>query len=306
MSYDEMFELESELQEEVKLGKFLKERLSLLWERYHNQLLISIFLVGICLVITIWSLIPPFNDLSIDTSPGMILQEPSLNHWLGTNDYGQDAFNLLLTAIRNSIGFGLLTSFISSSIAVIFGVIGPFKGGKTDTVFQFITNIALVFPIIPTIILISTLTEERTMILILLVIALFNWPWAARSIRAQVLSIKERNYIKIAKMSGLSKTRIAISEVIPNVLSYVILSFTIITGIAIQTEAGIAMIGLGQQDFITLGYLLQEAQRNQYITTGQYHLWIPPGIILMLFLVLIYAVHGSFSSTFNPKSREKL
>lgn len=289
-----------------KLKDAVIERLSILWNRYKRQCLAVLFFIVTILVIIILSAVPPFNNLGTSRDPSRINQDPSSLYWLGTNYRGQNMFNMLLTGTRNSIIFGFVTSILCTSIAILVGVIGPFIGGVVDKITQFITNIALIFPIIPFIILMSTLTEERTTLSTLLIIAFFNWPWAARSIRAQVLSIKERDYIKVSRMSGVSSTRIAFSEVLPNVLSYVFLCFVIITGIAIQIEAGIALLGLGQQDYLTLGWLLTDAIENQAINTFQYHLWIPPGVILMLFLLLIYNLHGSFSSTFNPKSRETI
>ncbi|MBN1800498.1 MAG: ABC transporter permease [Candidatus Lokiarchaeota archaeon] len=289
--------------EKRSLRAAFKERLRLAWTNYRRQCLAVIFFMTICLVITIWSLIPPFNDVSPNQGDNLF---PSSTFWLGTNQSGQDVFHLLITGTRNSIGFGFLASIISTGIAIVFGVVGPYIGGVVEKITEFVTNVILIFPVIPFILLLGTLTQERTMASILWVIALFNWPWAARSIRAQVLSIKERDYIKISRMSGISSTRIAITEVLPNVLSYVFLCFVIITGIAIQVEAGIAMLGLGQQDYITLGSLLWDAQHYGAIIRGYYHIWIPPGLLIILFLVIIYNLHGSFSSTFNPKARELL
>ena len=147
---------------------------------------------------------------------------------------------------------------------------------------------------------------EESMWIILVVIAFFNWPWASRSIRSQILTLKERNFVKIAKISGVRSTKIAFVEVLPRVLSYVFLVFAIMVAIAIQSEAGIALIGLGQQDFISLGsllydYMIAGAPQHHY-----YHWFIPPGLFLVLFVLLIYVAHASFTKTFNPRARENL
>ena len=228
-----------------------------------------------------------------------------LRHYFGwVNRFGQDNFNLLLRGFSNSILFGFITASICTGIAIFFGVIGPYLGGVFDYITQFITNIALAFPVIPFILLLSALTQERSVNQLILVISFFYWPWAARSMRAQVLSIKEREYIKISKMSGVSSVKIAIVEVLPGVLSYAFLTFTISVAIAISTEAGISMLGFGQKQFLTLGFLLDEALTQSYIINAKYYVWIPPGVVLTLFLLLIYLVHGSVSSLFNPKTRE--
>jgi len=287
------------------LGGSSQKRLKLLWTRYRNQLIMLILFVIISIIFIVISYIPPFNDID---RYYFVLERvrlpPSLTFPMGTNRYGQDNLNLLLRGFSNSIVFSFITALLCTGIAVIFGVIGPYIGGIVDYISQFITNIALVFPVIPFILLLSALTQERSIYQMIFIIALFYWPWAARSMRAQVLTIKERDYIKISKMSGIGSTRIAITEVLPGVLSYLFLTFVISVAIAIATEAGIAMLGFGQNDFLTLGYLLDEVLTQGYIITGKYYIWIPPGLVLTLFLLLIYALHGSVSSLFNPKTRE--
>ncbi|MFX1274426.1 MAG: ABC transporter permease [Promethearchaeota archaeon] len=276
-----------------------------LWNRYRNQIImLSIFII-ITIFFIIITYIPPFNDISryyYDIERVRLPPSPAFP--MGTNRYGQDNLNLLLRGFSNSIIFSFITALICTGIAVLFGVIGPYIHWTTDTISQFITNVALVFPVIPFILLLAALTEERSIYQMIVIIALFYWPWAARSMRAQVLTIKERDYIKVSKMSGIGSAKVAVTEVLPGVLSYTFLTFVISVAIAIATEAGIAMLGFGQNDYLTLGYLLDEVLTQGYIITGKYYIWIPPGAILTLFLLLIYALHGSISSIFNPKTRD--
>ncbi len=294
-----------EINKEENGSFLLMRKLKLLWMRYHYQLIMGLIFIIISTFFIVISYIPPYNDVM---RYYYVLERvnlpPSISFPMGTNRYGQDNFNLLLRGFSNSIVFSFITALICTGIAVIFGVIGPYVGGILDYITQFITNIALVFPVIPFILLLSALTQERSIVQMIFVIALFYWPWAARSMRSQVLTIKERDYIKISKMSGISSVRIAINEVLPGVLSYAFLTFVISVAIAIATEAGIAMLGFGQNDFITLGYLLDEVMTQSYMVTGKYYLWIPPGVVLTLFLLMIYTLHGSVSTLFNPKTRE--
>lgn len=235
----------------------------------------------------------------------MIFAPPSLEHPLGTNDYGNDQLSVLLHATATSIIMGFFVALISVSIAIVLGVVGAYKGGIVDNIFQLITNIALVFPVIPLILLLSTMLNERSLLIVSLIIAFISWPWAARSIRAQVLSLKERDFVKVAKVTGISETNIAIREIIPNMLSYIFLTFTIIIGIAISVEAGISLVGLGQDTDITLGRLLYWSKEYGHITGGFYNLWLPPGIVLTVFIGLIFVVQSSMTQVFNPRLREK-
>ncbi|MFX0092870.1 MAG: ABC transporter permease, partial [Candidatus Hodarchaeota archaeon] len=234
-----------------------------------------------------------------------IFGDPSLIHPLGTNDFGNDTLIVLIHATKNSILLGFIVAAFCVCIAVFMGVVGSFKGGILDELFQLVTNIALVFPVIPSILLLSTMLNQRSMFIVATIIALVSWPWAARAIRAQVLTLKEREYVRLAKVTGMSDTKIAIMEIVPNIFSYVMLVFAIDVGIAITFEAAISMVGLGQETDLTLGRMLYWSKEFGHVTGGFYHLWLPPGIVLTLFIILIYMLHSSMTQVFNPRLREK-
>ncbi|MFX1573176.1 MAG: ABC transporter permease [Promethearchaeota archaeon] len=297
-----------ELKEIISTKEIIKEKFHAAMDRYKRQIILMLVFFIVVLIIVILTLIPPFNDpekrywvirdVSLDN-----YAKPSLKHLLGTDQAGRDQLTRLLHAVRNSLAFGLVTGGICTGIAVFLGIVGPFKGGVVDAIASFMTNIALVFPQIPFILLMSAILEIREWWITMLVIALFTWPWAARSIRSQVLTLKERNFIKVSKMSALKDMRIAFTEVLPNVLPYVLLAFIIFLGNAIIIEAGIAMIGLGQQNWLTLGLLLNHAVDFAWITSFSYWLWIPPGICLILIYLSFFVVQSSLSRTFEQRTK---
>ena len=308
-------EVDLKNQEELKLKlsarDIIKERYHAAMDRYRRQIIFMLIFFIVILIIVILTLIPPFNDpdkqywywdpvvefFQLDN-----YAKPSLEHLLGTDQAGRDQLTRLFHAVRNSLAFGLFTGLICIGIAVFLGVIGPYKGGVVDGTASFITNIALVFPQIPLILLLSAVLRVRAWWITMLVIGLFTWSWAARSIRSQVLTIKERNFIKVAKMSALKGVRIAFFEVLPNVLPYVILAFIIFLGNAIVTEAGIAILGVGQQSWLTLGLLLQDALQAGWVQSFSYWLWIPPGVCLILIYLSFFMVQSSLSKTFEQRT----
>jgi len=302
-------ELKYQEELEIKAGikDLIKEKYHTAMDRYKRQFILIIVFFIVVLIIVILTLIPPFNEPEKRywEIPDVLLDnyaDPSLKHLLGTDQLGRDHLTRLLHAVRNSLAFGLITGSICTGIAVFIGVIGPFKGGAVDATASFITNIALVFPSYAFIILISTILEIREWWITMLVIALFNWPWAARSIRSQVLTLKERNFIKVSKMSALKNMRIAFTEVLPNVLPYILLAFIIFLGGAILAEAGIAMIGLGQQNWLTLGLMLNQAVDFGWIFPSfSYWLWLPPGICLILIVLTFFIIQASLSRTFEKR-----
>ncbi|HDZ17244.1 hypothetical protein LCGC14_0775100 [marine sediment metagenome] len=298
---------EEELELKVSIKQIIKEKYHAALERYRRQfILLAIFFIAI-IIIVILTYIPPFNtpDKKYWVEVDVLYDnwaEPSLKHWLGTDEFGRDHFTRLLHAIRNSFLFGLITGSVCTGVAVLTGVIGPFKGGAVDTTTSFITNIALVFPQIPFILLMSAIFEVRSWWITMLFISLFTWPWAARSIRSQVLTLKERNYIKVSKMSGLKDMRIAFIEVLPGVLPYIFLAFIIFLSSAILIEAGIAMVGLGQQQWLTLGLLLNNAVVFGWIyPMRDYWLWLPPGICLIIISLTLFIIQASISKTFEQR-----
>jgi peptide/nickel transport system permease protein len=291
--------------EDSSFKEVLKEKYHKIITRYKSQLILLFIFFTAILIIVILTLIPPFNDPEriywVDGTRDNF-REPTLEHLLGTDQHGRDYLTRLLHAIRNSLAFGFLTGSLCTVIAVVLGIIGPFKGGVTDTSTTFITNIALVFPQIPFILLMSAILQIREWWITMLIIGFFTWPWAARSIRSQVLTVKERNYIKVAKMSGLKDGKIAFGEVLPNVLPYIFLAFIIFLGNAIIIEAGIAIIGLGQQNWLTLGLLLNDAVKWGLIfPRSLYAMWLTPGICLILIYLAFFIIHSSVSRTFEQR-----
>ncbi|MBA7517731.1 Metal-staphylopine import system permease protein CntC [subsurface metagenome] len=291
--------------EDSSFKEVLKEKYHNAMARYKAQLILLFVFLVVILIIVILTYIPPFNEPEkvywVEGSRDNF-RDPTFKHLLGTDQHGRDYLTRLLHAIRNSLVFGFITGLLCTGIAVFLGVIGPFKGGVTDTTTSFITNIALVFPQIPFILLMSAILQTREWWITMLIIGLFTWPWAARSIRSQVLTLKERNYVKVAKMSGLKESKIAFVEVLPNVLPYIFLAFIIFLGNTIIIEAGIAIIGLGQQNWLTLGLLLNHAVSWGLIYPRRlYAMWLTPGICLILIYLAFFIIHSSVSRTFEQR-----
>jgi peptide/nickel transport system permease protein len=307
-------EMEKEI---ISTQQILKEKFHAIWNRYKHQIIFMMVFFAAILVIIILTLIPPFNEPEKiytywDPVNGIWqidnYAKPSPEHLLGTDQAGRDQLTRLFHAVRNSLAFGAMTGSICIVIAVFLGIFGPYIGGVVDLIASFFTNIALIFPQIPFILLMSAVLQIREWWIIMLIIGLFTWPWAARSIRSQVLTLKERNFVKVAKMqpSGsrwITDMKIAFVEVLPNVLPYVLLAFIIFLGNAIIIEAGIAMIGLGQQNWLTLGLLLEQATEWQWISSFSYWLWIPPGICLILIYLSFFMLQSSLSKTFEQRTQ---
>jgi peptide/nickel transport system permease protein len=193
-------------------------------------------------------------------------------------------------------------------IALIVGGIGPYKGGLVDEISNAFTNVVMVFPMLPLLILLAAMLEQRSMFLVATLIGLTSWPWAARCIRSQVLTLKERGFIDVARMSGMKDRKIVVTEIMPNMLAYIIIVFVVSLSIAVLTEAGLSMIGLGPDpgSTVTLGSMLYWVMNSTHAALP-WNLWwcfIPPGLILTIFLVAVFIMHTGMDQVFNPRLRK--
>jgi len=233
---------------------------------------------------------------------------PSWEHPLGTTSFGEDVFAQLCRGIRNSLMVGILGGGLGTLIAVLLGALGPYKGGLTDEISNFVANVILVFPVLPTLLFLSYVLQERSLFLVGMLIALTSWPWAARCIRSQVLSLKEREFVNLARMSGMKDRTTVITEVLPNMLAYILMVFVLLAGGAIIAEAGISAVGVGPNRFqcTTLGNMIFSGiQYHPGVAHWSYIWWwfIPPGLVLTILLSAIFVMHAGMDEVFNPRLR---
>lgn len=235
------------------------------------------------------------------------VKPPSSEFLLGTGNFGEDVLAQLCAGTRNSLMIGAIAGGFAMLLAVLVGGIGPYKRGLIDEISNAFTNIIMIFPLLPLLILLSSILEQRSMFLVAELIGVTSWPWAARCIRSQVLTLKERGFIDIARMSGMKDRKIVVTEIMPNMLAYIIIVFVVSLSIAVLTEAGLSMIGLGADPMtnVTLGSMLYWVMNSTHAALP-WNLWwcfIPPGLILTIFLVAVFVMHTGMDEVFNPRLR---
>jgi peptide/nickel transport system permease protein len=168
----------------------------------------------------------------------------------------------------------------------------------------------MVFPMLPLLIILVALFGggNASMFLVATLIGLTSWPWAARCIRSQVLTLKEREFINVARMSGVKGRKIVITEILPNMLAYIIIVFVVSLSIAILTEAGLSMIGLGPDpsSTVTLGTMLDFIGTGSTQVALPWNYWwafLPPGLVLTIFLLGVFIMQSGMDEVFNPRLR---
>ncbi len=231
-------------------------------------------------------------------------EPPSEEYRLGTDTLGRDVLARLVVGIRDSILLGAVAGMLSLLIIILTGGLGGFVGGVLDDVLNLNSNVFLVIPTLPILIILSLLLEHRSIFLVAGIISLTSWAGGARAMRAQVLSLKRRRFVDLARITGIGNLSILFKEILPNMLSYVFVSFCGAVGGAMIAEAGISLLGLGPSTTITLGLMLYEALATGALLGGRWWLFLPPGILLTVFPAALVIMGSAIDATFNPKMIE--
>lgn len=275
-----------------------------MWELLTKNNREFVFSFGVFLFFIAFAVIGPMLTVDPLSFVGIPFERPSPQFILGTDSFGRDIFAQLSEGLRTSLLIGLFSSGIAILIALVVGGLAAYKGGIVDEGANAFTNLTMVFPMLPVLLILSAVFQVRSMMLVGVLIAATSWPWAARCIRAQILSLKERGFIDLARISGMTNAEIVIKEIMPNLLAYVFMVFVLLLGGAMMAEAGISMIGLGPTGVISLGQMLHWSLINEALRLGIWWWFIPPGVILTAFTVCLLTLHASMDEVFNPKLRE--
>ena len=227
----------------------------------------------------------------------MMNLKPNSENILGTTALGQDIFWLLAASVRNSFIIGLIVAFFATVIGVFMGLLAGFRGGMIDRIITLVMDTFIVIPALPILILLGSMLKGRTSVLsISLILVLFNWCWPARQVRSMALSLRERDFIDTAKFSGEGQIKIIIHELMPFIISWSVANFINTILVAIQTESGLAVIGMSNNAQATLGTMIYWANNYQAMMLGQWA-WIgaPVITIMLIFISLFMTLSGAQS-----------
>ena len=253
--------------------------------KMNNRLKIGIIILAIFVLGSL--ILPLFNDID-PTKQGTYAKKlpPSLEHPLGTNSLGQDIFWFLVYAVRNSLMLGVSVSIVTILIAGTVGLIAGYVGGSFDRVVMTLTDTVIAIPTFPILIVLSTLVRGQTSFMIVgVILVFFGWAWGARTIRSMALSIREREFISMAKFSGSTTLEIVFRQVFPYVYAYMVVAFINAILWVTTTEAALAVIGLSKVEIPTLGSIIFWALTFNALFTGQY-MWVVAPVVATIILFL--------------------
>jgi peptide/nickel transport system permease protein len=258
-------------------------------------------LLALCLVMAlIPGLIAPGDPNAEQYMPG---QGPSAANWLGTTSYGQDIFAQFIWGARASMIIAVVAGLFSTVISALVGVAAGYLGGTTDGVLSLITDVFLVIPAFPLVVIIAAYSKAGGNGMIIAVLVLTGWSYGARQLRAQVLSLRHREFLTAARLRGERSWRIIVSEILPNMTSLLVANFLSASVYAILTAAGLQFIGLGNVNTDSWGTMLYWAQNNEALQSG-IPLWaIAPGVGIAALGGAFALLNYAFDEISNPVLR---
>ena len=204
---------------------------------------------------------------------------------------------------RRSLILGASAALLATTLATVFGITGAYLGGIADEIVNFMTNIFLVIPTIPLLVVISGYVKARGMSTMILVLGLTLWAFEARILRGQALTLRNRDFVHAARVAGESTRRIVFGEIVPNMISRIAAAFVLVFYVALLVDAGLEFLGLGDTTHVSWGMTLYWAQTNSAVLQGEWWAFVFPGLALVLTVVGLVFLLAGIDEVSNPRLR---
>ncbi|SDT27601.1 ABC transporter permease [Microlunatus soli] len=230
-------------------------------------------------------------------------QVPSGAHPLGTDQLGRDVLAMTFGAMSVSLRIGAVAGVVSTVAGVIVAFVAGYKGGWVDAVLSTFTGILLVIPTFPLLIAFSAYAREVTLFQVGLMLSIFSWPFAAKIIRSQVLSLRTRPYVELAKVSKARDMEIIVTELLPNLAPFIGVGFASSALGAIFGLVGLEVIGLGPGGVIDLGHIIYAAITTGALTLGAWPMFVVPIGLLTLLFASLNMINIGLEEVYNPRLR---
>src|SRR5579884_2843319 len=228
---------------------------------------------------------------------------PSTGHLLGTTGLGQDIYTQLIYGTRQSLIIAVVAGFFATVLSVLIGVSAAYLGGIMDDLLSMVTNVALVIPAFPLIVILAKYAGHGSLTVLLVVLVVTGWAYGANQMRAQALSLRNRDFLESARVRGERRSYIIVFEVLPTMTSLIVANFLGAALYSVLSAAGLQFLGLGDPNSSSWGTMLYWAQNQQALQTGA-PLWsIAPGLCVALLGVAFALMNYAFDEIGNPALR---
>jgi peptide/nickel transport system permease protein len=285
--------------ESPEAGKTSRAQLLHKVRRQRGAVIGATILVVVILTAVLAPWIAPYD---IHTQVGPPFGPPSWSHPLGLDDGGIDMLSLVMWGMRISLVVGFAATFVSMVIGGSIGLVSGYFGGKTDTILMRITDYFLVIPDVPLMIVVAAIWGP-SLFHIIIVIGILLWTGTARVIRAQVLSVRERAYVKRTRALGAGHFRIVARHVLPQVAPLLIANTVLTIAVAVFDETALSFLGLSDPSRISLGKLIANAFERAAISAGAWWAIVWPGVLVAIIILACSLLGGAVEDALNPRLR---
>src|SRR6266480_5486071 len=267
----------------------------------NRKALVGVLVMLLFVVLSIFpGQIAPYDGQAEIFQPAL---PPSWHHLFGTTAYGQDVFSQVVWGTRLSLVIALAVGALATGLAVLVGVSAGYLGGGTDGFLSLVTDVILVLPIFPLIIVIAAYEKNAGLLTLVVVLGVLGWSYGARQLRSQTLSLRRRDFLESALVRGERKSYIILHEILPTMTSLIVATFLGAAIYAVLTAAGLQFIGLGDPNSQSWGTMLYWAENNEALGAGMPYWAIMPGVCIALLGAAFALLNYAFDEISSPSLR---
>jgi len=264
--------------------------------------------LSLCASVILFGLVGPlFWDTELhEVGSGMPMQEPSRIHPLGTDAMGRDVLAWMIEGTPATLRIGLIAGVIGVVVGATVAFVAGFYGGWIDTVLRVITDVLITVPGILVLVIIASMLQVVTIEMMAIIIASLAWMGPARVIRSQVLVLRERLFIDVARLSGEPDWKIIFLEVAPNLMPFLLASFVSAVAGALLASIGLEVLGLGPAHLATLGQIIFWVDFYNALLRGAWWWWGPPIAIIIILFVGLFLASVALDEIANPRLKTRV
>lgn len=267
----------------------------------NRKALVGVTILAIVILVAIFA--PLLTEYLPTKRVGRPHQPPSAEHWLGTTRLGYDVFTRLIYGARVSLAVGFGAGLLITVIGTVLGIIAGYKGGVVDEIITFFTNMILVIPNLPLLLVLAAFIGQASPLVIAIILGFTSWAWGVRVTRSETMSIRQRDFVKSAEMLGEPQWRIMAFEIFPNLISIVGINFIGSVIFAVISEATLEFLGLGDPNTVSWGIMLYNAQNSSALSVGAWWDILTPCVALATLGLGLALINFAIDEIANPRLR---
>ena len=267
----------------------------------NKKALIGVTILAVIILVAMFA--PLLTEYLPTKRVGRPHQPPSAEHLLGTTRLGYDVFTRLIYGARVSLAVGFGAGLLITVIGTVLGIIAGYKGGVVDEIITFFTNMILVIPNLPLLLVLAAFIGQASPLVIAIILGFTSWAWGVRVTRSETMSIRQRDFVKSAEMLGEPAWRIMAVEIFPNLISIVGINFIGSVIFAVISEATLEFLGLGDPNTVSWGIMLYNAQNSSALSVGAWWDILTPCLALATLGLGLALINFAIDEIANPRLR---